>query len=57
MKISGAGCTHGELETVYDEKASIEERVQVKVDLLLCCGDFEAARNLNSLLITSSNEC
>lgn len=49
MKIAVAGCTHGELATVYDEIASIEERDRIKVDLLLCCGDFEAARNLNDL--------
>lgn len=45
MRIAIEGCAHGELEAIY---ASIQEAERVegfKVDLLLCCGDFQAVRN------------
>lgn len=49
MKIAIEGCAHGELEKIYDTIGLIEERQQVKIDLLLCCGDFQATRNSNDL--------
>lgn len=49
MKIAIEGCAHGELEIIYDTIAFIEKQENIKVDLLLCCGDFEATRNLNDL--------
>lgn len=42
MKLAVVGCAHGELETIY---ATLEKQQNVKVDLLLCCGDFQALRN------------
>lgn len=45
MKILVAGCLHGEVERLYDTVLAIEERRQVKIDLVLCCGDFQAVRN------------
>ncbi|XP_054728923.1 lariat debranching enzyme [Anastrepha obliqua] len=49
MKIAVEGCAHGELEKIYETIQSIENEEGVKVDLLLCCGDFQATRNLEDL--------
>lgn len=49
MKIAIEGCAHGELERIYDSIALIEQREGVKVDLLICCGDFQSTRNLDDL--------
>lgn len=49
MKIAIEGCAHGELEKIYDVIQYIEEQENYKVDLLICCGDFESTRNLNDL--------
>jgi lariat debranching enzyme len=35
------GCTHGELDTIYSTIATIERARDIRVELLLCCGDFE----------------
>lgn len=45
MKIAVEGCCHGELDKIYETIAYLEKREGVKVDLLLCCGDFQAVRN------------
>lgn len=44
------GCAHGELDRIYDVIKSIEEREQQKVDLLICCGDFQSNRNISDLI-------
>jgi len=51
MRIAIEGCLHGELEKVYKTIQEIESKNpdQGKVDLLLCCGDFQACRNLIDL--------
>jgi len=43
------GCCHGELDTIYAALQKIEEQEQIKIDLLICCGDFQAVRNLGDL--------
>ncbi len=45
MKIAVEGCAHGELETIYAALEDIQRRDNIKVDLLICCGDFQAVRN------------
>uniref|UniRef100_A0A673AUF6 Lariat debranching enzyme C-terminal domain-containing protein n=1 Tax=Sphaeramia orbicularis TaxID=375764 RepID=A0A673AUF6_9TELE len=45
MKIAVEGCCHGELDKIYETIEYLEKREGVKVDLLLCCGDFQAVRN------------
>lgn len=50
MLIAIEGCAHGELEHIYETIQAIQVRDEVKIDLLLCCGDFQAARNFNDLL-------
>lgn len=49
MKIAIEGCLHGELQKVYETLAEIEEKQKCKIDLLLCCGDFQAVRNMADL--------
>ena len=38
------GCCHGELERIYDVIGQLWERDKIKVDLLICCGDFQVRR-------------
>ncbi|XP_034107905.1 lariat debranching enzyme [Drosophila albomicans] len=49
MKIAIEGCAHGELERIYDTIEGIEKERNIKIDLLLCCGDFQSTRNLADL--------
>lgn len=49
MKIAVEGCAHGELEKIYDVVAELEKQQRIKVDLLICCGDFQSTRNLDDL--------
>ncbi|KAJ8396317.1 hypothetical protein AAFF_G00018940 [Aldrovandia affinis] len=45
MKIAVEGCCHGELDKIYETIGYLERKEGVTVDLLLCCGDFQAVRN------------
>ncbi|XP_021492273.1 lariat debranching enzyme isoform X2 [Meriones unguiculatus] len=45
MRVAVAGCCHGELDKIYETLALAERRGRGPVDLLLCCGDFQAVRN------------
>lgn len=49
MKIAIEGCCHGELDRIYETIQHIEQTQQIKIDLLLICGDFQAVRNPNDL--------
>uniref|UniRef100_A0A7N0V0Q8 Lariat debranching enzyme C-terminal domain-containing protein n=1 Tax=Kalanchoe fedtschenkoi TaxID=63787 RepID=A0A7N0V0Q8_KALFE len=49
MKIAVEGCMHGELDTVYATLLDLEQKENTKIDLLLCCGDFQAVRNESDL--------
>lgn len=49
MKIAVEGCAHGELDKIYERIQHLEEQNNYKVDLLICCGDFQSTRNLNDL--------
>ena len=49
MKVAIQGCAHGELETIYASLQNIETLHDIKIDLLLCCGDFQAIRNEGDL--------
>ncbi|XP_025106934.1 lariat debranching enzyme-like [Pomacea canaliculata] len=45
MKIAVEGCCHGELDKIYETVQYLEQVNNIKVDLLLICGDFQAIRN------------
>lgn len=47
--IAVVGCTHGELLSIYQTIKSIEKKQSIKVDALICCGDFQATRSLTDL--------
>ncbi|KAK9947238.1 hypothetical protein M0R45_012670 [Rubus argutus] len=49
MKIAVEGCMHGDLDNVYRTLQHIEKVHDTKIDLLLCCGDFQAVRNEKDL--------
>ncbi|CAM1307849.1 DBR1 (predicted) [Pycnogonum litorale] len=49
MKIAVEGCAHGELDKIYESVATLEKENNFKVDLLICCGDFQAVRNASDL--------
>ncbi|XP_010664457.1 lariat debranching enzyme isoform X2 [Vitis vinifera] len=43
------GCMHGDLDNVYSTLRYLEEVENTKIDLLICCGDFQAVRNKKDL--------
>lgn len=45
MKIAIEGCAHGELNKIYESIQLIEHQENIKVDLLICCGDFQSVRD------------
>ena len=49
MKIAVEGCCHGELDKIYETLTALEKINNVKVDLLLICGDFQSVRNKSDL--------
>ncbi|SOV18076.1 RNA lariat debranching enzyme, putative [Plasmodium sp. gorilla clade G2] len=51
MFIAVVGCTHGELDLIYSTLEKIEEENKIKVDILICCGDFQSVR------YSVDNEC
>uniref|UniRef100_A0A0N4ZNP2 DBR1 domain-containing protein n=1 Tax=Parastrongyloides trichosuri TaxID=131310 RepID=A0A0N4ZNP2_PARTI len=44
-----SGCTHGELDILYKSVGELETQSGKKVDLIICCGDFQAVRNYGDL--------
>ncbi|KAL8490316.1 hypothetical protein ACS0TY_026001 [Phlomoides rotata] len=49
MKIAVEGCMHGDLDNVYASLLHLQEVEKMKIDLLICCGDFQAVRNEKDL--------
>ena len=52
VRVAVWGCGHGELDTVFDSIEEINRRSpdgKKAVELLICCGDFQAARNPGDL--------
>jgi lariat debranching enzyme len=44
ITIAVQGCCHGELNKIYDECRRLEMERSITIDLLICCGDFQALR-------------
>eukprot|EP00668_Euglena_longa_P029824 GGOE01037198.1.p1 GENE.GGOE01037198.1~~GGOE01037198.1.p1 ORF type:complete len:559 (+),score=115.92 GGOE01037198.1:67-1743(+) len=49
MYVAVEGCCHGELDAIYATLQEVERQTGIKVDVLLCCGDFEANRTTQDL--------
>ncbi|GAA5844346.1 hypothetical protein JCM5353_008466 [Sporobolomyces roseus] len=53
MRIAVIGCSHGSLDDIYASVARCDEESKAKhepeVDLVICCGDFQAMRNTADL--------
>ncbi|TDL21479.1 DBR1-domain-containing protein [Rickenella mellea] len=49
MKVAIEGCCHGQLNAIYQHIAELEAKINYKIDLLICCGDFQAIRNHQDL--------
>ncbi|XP_031847911.1 lariat debranching enzyme [Nomia melanderi] len=49
MRIAVEGCAHGELDIIYETIQEMEKADRKKIDLLICCGDFQSTRNLSDL--------
>jgi hypothetical protein len=41
LQVAIEGCCHGELDNIYATLAHLEKAEGRKVDLLICCGDFQ----------------
>jgi len=53
VRIAVEGCSHGELDTIYDRLMDHERTSGNPVDLLICCGDFQSLRNPSDFNSTS----
>ena len=49
MRIAVEGCAHGELDSIFEAVEHAERFEGVPIDLVLCCGDFQAVRNEQDL--------
>ncbi|GFT27568.1 lariat debranching enzyme [Trichonephila clavipes] len=49
MKLAIEGCAHGELDKIYETLIVLEKENNIKVDLLIICGDFQSVRNPSDL--------
>jgi len=51
LRVAVVGCTHGELDLLYQRVVSANSTAADgrAIDLLICCGDFQAVRNQSDL--------
>ena len=42
LQVAVEGCCHGELDKIYAAMRHLEVKEGIKIDLLICCGDFQA---------------
>ena len=49
VTIAIEGCCHGELDNIYSTLMHLQQVEGKKIDLLICCGDFQAVRNMDDL--------
>ena len=40
-QIAVEGCCHGDLDKIYATMQHLEKKQNTKIDLLICCGDFQ----------------
>ena len=56
LNIIITGCIHGCMEKMYEDIQKYEKEKNIKIDLVLCTGDFECMRNENDLKFLSCPE-
>ena len=53
MRVAVVGCAHGQIEMIANEVDRInrqnESQHMKKIDLIICCGDFQACRSVDDL--------
>ena len=49
VRVAVVGCGHGELDKMYSCVRALESRDSLRIDLLLCCGDFQSVRDYADL--------
>jgi hypothetical protein len=47
LNIGVVGCSHGDLDVIYDTCLKYQDKHGCKLDLLICCGDFEVKEFLH----------
>ena len=56
MKIAVAGCPHGDLDLIYQKVKAYEMVTGLLIDVVVICGDLQAARGPNDLKGMASPE-
>jgi len=51
MRVAVVGCLHGKLEFLYQELQEWEQRTGLKVDFILCSGDFQVIQRASELAL------
>lgn len=41
VRVAVVGCLHGQLKDLYKDIMALEKRDNKKIDIVLCCGDFQ----------------
>jgi hypothetical protein len=52
LRLAVAGCSHGQMDTIYERLNNMERQRNVQFDLLICCGDFQVFPKYKKLVIT-----
>ena len=56
-QIAVEGCCHGSLDKIYEVLTTAEQREGCKIDLLICCGDFQVQLLLHYAILYGSMHC
>ncbi|KAH9530698.1 hypothetical protein CY35_20G019900 [Sphagnum magellanicum] len=51
------GCAHGDLDNIYATLQYLESVHNIKIELLICCRDFQAAINKDDESLPCSSKC
>lgn len=54
VQIAVEGCCHGDLDKIYTTLQHLEVKQRIKIDLLICCGDFQVCPTLFPYAAVSS---
>lgn len=49
LRVAVGGCVHGQLDAMYNAAKAEEQRMECRIDLLVCCGDLQAVRGADDL--------